>query len=234
MVDAKFTIVHLLIKYASSLFFTFMMTMSDSTGDVAVTCVVTLSGIYCAPCRYIITLISAMSYVAILYLDLLVVSDRAVLPAWLFPGFAPFELVGILHKLYPGFMNGWRCISSSLRAPARSTAPIDEVQHALSTAADRIVSLSRKVLKTLNSEEREPESLVVAGLKRSEERVSYSRTSQKEMSDINLQLEFYRANLAFSRPTLWERYFWVVNIAVYLVLWTFYRMYIINTTVNIG
>ena len=126
-------------------------------------------------------------------------------------------------------MNGWRCISNSLRTPARSTAPIEEVQHALSIVGDKIVSLSKKVLKTLTSEEQEQESPVVTGLKRSEERVTYSRTSQNEISDMKSQLEFYRTNLAFSRPTLWERYYWVVHVALYLVLWTLYRKYIVSS-----
>lgn len=44
VVDAKFTIVHLLIKYCSSMFFTFMMTMSDSSGQSLMTSVFVLSG----------------------------------------------------------------------------------------------------------------------------------------------------------------------------------------------
>ena len=44
MVDTKFSVVHLLLKYSSTFVFTFVMNMSDSSGDMLLTCLFALLG----------------------------------------------------------------------------------------------------------------------------------------------------------------------------------------------
>lgn len=44
VVDTKFSVVHLLLKYSSTFVFTFVMNMFDSSGDVLLTCLFALLG----------------------------------------------------------------------------------------------------------------------------------------------------------------------------------------------
>lgn len=166
----------------------------------------------------------------------MLVTGRAVPPSWLLPSRAPFELVGMLHKLYPGFSNGWRCISGALQQSSSQssyTVLIDAAQSKLNTICEKLVILSRTVYRKLSTETSigsaaavDSESQAADAVRRAGERAAVSRAGRQEAADTSKLLLHYASSPAFARPTLWERFDWVGYSVGYIVLEALYRRYV--------
>lgn len=176
----------------------------------------------------------------ILYIELLVTTSDIRVPAWLLPHSAPFELVGMLHKLYPTFMNGLRCILGALRRPEAGTkagstlALIEDVRAKWDILFNKMIAVVKNIYGSMTVKDgssnalcENPESLIAIMARRAGERCVYSRGAQKDISDMQVQLEFYKKKLAFSRPTQWDRYYWIWYLVIYVVLWAAFRRYVV-------
>lgn len=179
--------------------------------------------------------LNTLQQIVILYFDLSLATDSLALPPWLFPKMAPFEFISMMHRLYPGFMNGWRCIANSLLRTASSTElPFENIQKKLYATGDKIVRITRRINAIIRQKESvrgtgdaDKESRVESILRRVKSKVSCSSSSQREISQLHKQLELFRTTLAFSRPSFLERYMWIGYLFVYLIVWYVFQRYIL-------
>ena len=90
VIDHKYIIVQMLVYYASSLIFAFLMTFSEANGDAMST--------------------SIFALLVVLLIEIILVLEEVKIPIWLFPYFTEHDVISVLHRLFPAFMNGCRCI----------------------------------------------------------------------------------------------------------------------------
>eukprot|EP01038_Epipyxis_sp_PR26KG_P015673 gene15673-21199_t len=92
-IDLKYIILQLVIYYSSSLIFAFLMTFSEPSGDAFS--------------------LSVFGLFTMLLVESLLVVKEIDLPSWILPYHAPSDIVSTLHRLFPAFMNGCRCITGA-------------------------------------------------------------------------------------------------------------------------
>ena len=90
VIDHKYIIVQMLVYYASSLIFAFLMTFSEANGDAMTT--------------------SIFALIVVLLIEILLVLEEVQIPIWLLPYHTSHDVIAVLHRLFPAFMNGCRCI----------------------------------------------------------------------------------------------------------------------------
>jgi hypothetical protein len=93
VIDTKYLLMHCIVYYFSSVIFTFLMTFSESSFEAFQVALFGLS--------------------VMLLLESLFILKEVSLPASIFPQTTPFELITMLHRLYPAYMNGCRCVMSA-------------------------------------------------------------------------------------------------------------------------
>jgi len=101
VVDQKYISIQLLVYYASSAIFAFFMTMSEPSGDAL---------------SY-----SVFGLAAMLLFEAIIVLEETPIPSWIFPYHTPYGMISLLHRIFPAYMNGCRCICGSFyEDPIRS------------------------------------------------------------------------------------------------------------------
>jgi hypothetical protein len=61
-----------------------------------------------------------LQYKVMLLVEMLLVLQEVSLPAWFLPQQTPHGLVSILHRIFPAFMNGCRCITGAFYADRKA------------------------------------------------------------------------------------------------------------------
>ena len=131
VIDHKYVIMQLLFYYASSLIFAFLMTFSEQSGDAMTACVFVLVGM--------------------LLVETALVLHERKLPTWFMSTHTSHDVVVWLHRLFPAFMNGCRCIIGSLTAD-RKTMYVDALTGLSSSASimtKKLVLCAKQLHKTV-------------------------------------------------------------------------------------
>lgn len=92
-IDNKYIITQMIVYFASSALFAFLMTFSDPTGSAMT--------------------LSIFGLLVILLVESLLILEEVKIPVWLLQYHTSHEVVSTLHRLFPAFMNGCRCIVSA-------------------------------------------------------------------------------------------------------------------------
>ena len=96
VIDEKYLLIQMIVYYVSTLIFTFLMTFSEPTGDAFQ--------------------LSLLVLLAMFLIETLTIVQNYALPAHLFPTMTAYQLITQIHRLYPAFMNGCRCLTSAFYA----------------------------------------------------------------------------------------------------------------------
>lgn len=93
VIDLRYLIIQLVVYYGTSLIFAFMMTFSEPTGDAF--------------------LYSVFGLLFMLLMEMIMVVKEVPVPLWFLPQTTSFEIISVLRRLFPAFMNGCRCITGA-------------------------------------------------------------------------------------------------------------------------
>lgn len=116
VIDHKYILMQLIIYYTSSAVFAFFMTFTEPTGDAFSISLFGLLSKNNQPSSIILNLNYDILYIlfyyliAMLLIELLFVTQEVPLPDWLLPYNTAHDVISVLHRLFPAFMNGCRCI----------------------------------------------------------------------------------------------------------------------------
>lgn len=136
VIDHKVILMQLVVYYCSSLIFAFLMTFSEPTGTAME--------------------MTVWGLALMLLVEMLLVLQQVPLSAWLLPSTTPHDLVSTLHRIFPAFMNGCRCIAGAFYVDHRLVAveALDQlatttkgVTHRCSTALDLCDAILAKHLQ---------------------------------------------------------------------------------------
>mmetsp|Transcript_21976 Transcript_21976/g.36812 ORF Transcript_21976/g.36812 Transcript_21976/m.36812 type:complete len:391 (-) Transcript_21976:117-1289(-) len=100
VIDNKYLLIQMIVYYVSTVIFAFLMTFSEPTGDAFNA--------------------SLFGLTVMLFLEMLLVVQEMSMPGWLLPYVTPYEVVGTLHRLFPAFMNGCRCVTGAFMVDRRA------------------------------------------------------------------------------------------------------------------
>lgn len=93
VIDLRYLVIQLVVYYGTSLIFAFMMTFSEPTGDAF--------------------MFSVFGLLVMLLMEMLLVVKEVPLPLWFLPQRTSHEVVSVMRRLFPAFMNGCRCITGA-------------------------------------------------------------------------------------------------------------------------
>jgi len=100
-----------------------------------------------------------------LLIEMLLVLQEASLPSWFLPDTTPNDIVSVLHRLYPAFMNGGRCISGAFYVDRKAVrvVALEAVSNTSKEVTLRACSVARVVLaQKLDCADQEEDLLVEA------------------------------------------------------------------------
>ena len=128
----------ILMSYTTMLIFSFVMTFAEPSGTATIACFFGIAGrfnfvvvvivvvildaiidviiviiLYAYTYVHIYTMLYTSTPVMFLFEYQLVLED-AKLPAWLAPQLTVYDIIVLMHRAYPAFMSGCRCILGSL------------------------------------------------------------------------------------------------------------------------
>lgn len=83
-----------------------------------------------------------------LLVEMLLVLQEVPLPHWFLPDCTPYDVVSVLHRLFPAFMNGGRCISGAFYVDRKTVrlAALDAVSASSKELTLRSCNLARSML----------------------------------------------------------------------------------------
>lgn len=83
-----------------------------------------------------------------LLVEMLLVVQEVELPSWFLPSVTPNEIIVVLHRLFPAFMNGCRCITGAFYVDTKAVrvAALEAVANSSKDLSMRISSISRALL----------------------------------------------------------------------------------------
>eukprot|EP01035_Chromulina_nebulosa_P030852 gene30852-41042_t len=93
VIDHKFLLIQFIVYYASSGIFAFIMTFSEPSGESLT--------------------MSLFGLISMLLIEALLVLQEVQLPGWFLPHHTAHDVVSTMHRLFPAFMNGCRCINTA-------------------------------------------------------------------------------------------------------------------------
>ena len=136
------------------------------------------------------------------------------------------------------FLNGWRCISNSLYSDVaekdRLIRDLENTLEQLNIINGKVMCTCEDMLKIVSKDNTAPEGhsneegLIEIMLRRMENKVPHLRSTQRSVASIKAQLSIYKTELAFSRPSLWDRFNWIFYLLIYLLLWGIFNRYTID------
>jgi hypothetical protein len=91
VIDHRYILIQMIVYYCSSMIFAFIMTFSEASGDALSQSLFGLATM-------------------LLIESLLVLQEAPILPSWFLPTHTAGDLVSNMHRLFPAYMNGCRCI----------------------------------------------------------------------------------------------------------------------------
>lgn len=84
--------------------------------------------------------------IGVLLFECILILEEVKLPFWLFPYLSSFDLVTVAKRMFPAFMNGCRCISSSYHVDRK-----EKLAAELSLAVSAVKQTSLKVNELVQS-----------------------------------------------------------------------------------
>lgn len=95
-----------------------------------------------------------------LLIEMLLVVQEVQLPSWFLPDITPNDIIVVLHRLYPAFMNGCRCITGAFYVDRRAerVAALEAVLSATKDTAARLSSVSHALMRCSSADELEIEA----------------------------------------------------------------------------
>ena len=103
----------MIVYYGSSFIFAFLMTFSEISGDALS---ISIFGLFSKLLFYSIlnSIIRLMfHFIAMMFIESLLVLQEVALPNWLLPNYSTFDVITIMHRLYPVFINCTRSITGA-------------------------------------------------------------------------------------------------------------------------
>jgi len=100
VIDHKYLLIQMIVYYASTVIFAFMMTFSEPTGDAFS--------------------VSLFGLIVMLFLEMLLVVQEMPLPAWFLPSLTAHDIISTMHRLFPAFMNGCRCVTGAFHVDRKA------------------------------------------------------------------------------------------------------------------
>ena len=200
-VDHKYIMIQLLMNYASSVIFAFLMTFSDPSGDAL-----------------------SMSLFALLFMLLvesLLVLEEFQIPTWLLQYYTAHDVVSLLHRLFPALMNGGRSIIGAFQVDRKANRL--EVLEALNATTQRVslltVGMVQDVLARQDGalESVRDEGIMAIALKSSREKVG-AATSLTALESSNLIRDPSRLRRHLKKDESGAFFALVRNIVAYLAL----------------
>ena len=95
-----------------------------------------------------------------LLIEALLVLQEVPLPAWFLPYYTAHDIVSTMHRLFPAFMNGCRCVTTAFHVD-RKAVRVEALEQLAATT--REVSLrATSVIRTLQSSEETTDGVDVA------------------------------------------------------------------------
>ena len=131
VIDHKYIIVQMLVYYASSLIFAFLMTFSEANGDAMTTSIFALT--------------------VVLLIEILLVLEEVKIPIWLLPNHTSHDVVSVLHRLFPAFMNGCRCIIGAFTVDHKEkrVEALTSLSEASKESTQKLIHITSMTLLTL-------------------------------------------------------------------------------------
>lgn len=131
VIDHKYIIVQMLVYYASSLIFAFLMTFSEANGDAMTT--------------------SIFALIVVLLMEILLVLEEVKIPIWLLPYHTSHDVISVLHRLFPAFMNGCRCIIGAYTVDQKEkrVEALTALSEASKESTQKLIHLTSMSLLTL-------------------------------------------------------------------------------------
>ena len=202
VVDHKSLIINMLVYYVSTAISTFLMTISEPSGAA-------LS-------------MSMFGLSVVLLLEMILILEEVPVPVWFFPNNTSYEMVKLIQRLFPAFMNGMRCICGAFHVDekAKLEQHLEELQSSSKQCTLSMMEVSDNITSNPTIVEMddslEKEGLVERGFR--ESRVyQMDNTEAKEIiqRQVDLiadpvKLDAYMHN---KKNEVWE---WLKYISIYL------------------
>ena len=114
IIDHKSLVLTMLVYYVSSAIFAFLMTMSEPSGDAMIT---SIFGLACkiSYSSYFFTFLTRL-FPGVCLLEMVLILEEVSVPVWFLPYNTSHEIVSMVRRLFPAFMNGTRCILGDRKA----------------------------------------------------------------------------------------------------------------------
>lgn len=134
VVDLKYIIIQMLVYYASTLVFTFLMTFSEPTGEVLNSCLFGLS--------------------VMLLIESLILLEKWKFPTTILPYHTPHEMITFLHKIYPALINCCRCLLTAFYVDTRAVRieALQEVAGIVDNTANKVKEVSLQMISSTRSQ----------------------------------------------------------------------------------
>jgi hypothetical protein len=168
-------------------------------------------------------------HVAMLLVESALVLEQIDIPVWLLPYHSSHDVVSLLHRLYPAYMNGCRCIIGAFVVDHK-TRRLEAMQE-LSDATRAVTMKSVSVVQSAASAIRAAESQTIAanGTKAassevgSSSMVDYLRAHKSASANSAIDMVKTKAALVADRHALQKKekassadYSWLRNLAIYI------------------
>jgi hypothetical protein len=95
-----------------------------------------------------------------LLVEMLLVVQEVPLPSWFLPDITPNDIITVMHRLYPAFMNGCRCITGAFYVDrkAQRVAALEAVLNSTKDMASRLSSVSHALTRRAEEAEEDFET----------------------------------------------------------------------------
>jgi hypothetical protein len=127
VIDHKYIMVQMVVYYASSLIFAFLMTFSDPSGDAFA--------------------LALFGLTFMLFVETCLVLEEFELPVWFLPYTTSHDIVATMHRVFPAFMNGGRSIIGvfSENEKENALAGLAQIQQSASYVGSKVSAMLMQV-----------------------------------------------------------------------------------------
>jgi hypothetical protein len=94
---------------------------------------------------------SIFALIVILLIEILLVLEEVKIPIWLLPNHTAHDVVAVLHRLFPAFMNGCRCIIGAYTVDHKEkrVEALTSLSEASKESTQKLIHLTSMTLLTL-------------------------------------------------------------------------------------
>ena len=247
VIDHKYIIIQMLVYYFSSMIFAFLMTFAEPSGDAMTTSFFGLIGMvvlltyfaHLSLISYVSELICIspplfFSLSAMLLIECALILEHVKIPVWLLSRNTSYDVVSLLHRLYPAFMNGCRCIVGAFvidhkNRRVEALQDLSDSIRVMTAKATSVIQGTEKIARTVmeSANMNDNDDSVSVGIKKGVEKISMlealrsiqrNNTFESIISGIKLKAAMI-LNPALLRQQEKSSvdYSWLRNITIYLI-----------------